>query len=168
MDQVSVIGLGLMRTTLTEAFLREHLIVTVWNRTSSRCNRLQVQGARVASTVAAAVAASDVLIVCVSNYAVTDEVLGAREVSAALEGKTIIQLSSGTPQEAKNRAAWARELGAQYLDGAILAYPSHIGSAKAQILISGSVEAFNQHRELLQILGDSSVCGAESWGGLCP
>ena len=135
MDRVSVIGLGVMGTALAEAFLREPLTVTVWNRTSSRCNRLQAQGARVASTVATAVAASEVVIVCVSNYAVTNELLGAREVRAVLNGKTIIQLSSGTPQEARDTAAWAREFGAQYLDGAILAYPSHIGSTKAQILI---------------------------------
>jgi 3-hydroxyisobutyrate dehydrogenase-like beta-hydroxyacid dehydrogenase len=109
--------------------------------------------------VATAVAASEVVIVCVSNYAVTDELLGAREVSAALNGKTIIQLSSGTPKEARNAAAWAREFGAQYLDGAILAYPSHIGSAKAQILISGSGEAFSQHRELLKILGTPVFVG---------
>ena len=56
-------------------------------------------------------------------------------------------------------AAWAREFGAQYLDGAILAYPSHIGSTKAQILISGSVEAFSQHKELLKILGTPVFVG---------
>lgn len=159
MDQVSVIGLGLMGTALAEAFLREHLTVTVWNRTSSRCTRLRAQGARVASTVATAVAASDVLVVCVSNYAVTDELLGVREVGAALNGKTVIQLSSGTPKEARDAAARAQEFGAQYLDGAILAYPSHIGSAKAQILISGPVEAFNRHRELLKILGTTVFVG---------
>jgi 3-hydroxyisobutyrate dehydrogenase-like beta-hydroxyacid dehydrogenase len=159
MDQVSVIGLGLMGTAFAEAFLREHLTVTVWNRTSSRCNRLRAQGASVASTVASAVAASDVLVVCVSNYAVTDELLGSKEVSATLNGKAIIQLSTGTPKEARVAAARAREIGAQYLDGAILAYPSHIGSAKAQILIAGSVEVFNQHGELLQILGTTVFVG---------
>jgi 3-hydroxyisobutyrate dehydrogenase-like beta-hydroxyacid dehydrogenase len=159
MEHVSVIGLGLMGTALAEALLREHLIVTVWNRTASRCTRLETQDARVASTAARAVAASEVLIVCLANYAVTEEVLGAQDARDALKGKTLIQLSSGTPKEARDMAARVREYGTQYLDGAILAYPSHIGSAKAQILISGSVEAFHQQRELLQILGTPVFVG---------
>ncbi|SRR5712691_1331831 len=101
MDKVSVIGLGSMGTALADAFLRENITVTVWNRTSSKCNRLIAQGASAASTVATAVAASDVLVVCVSNYAITDELLGSREVIAALNGKSIIQLSTGTPKEAR-------------------------------------------------------------------
>lgn len=159
MDQVSVIGLGLMGTALAEALLREHLSVTVWNRTASRCTRLGAQGARVAATAASAVAASEVLIVCLSNYAITEEVLGVRDGRAALKGKTLIQLSSGTPKEARDTAARAREYGAQYLDGAILAYPSHIGSAKAQILIAGSGAAFNRQQGLLQMLGTPVFVG---------
>ncbi len=40
-----------------------------------------------------------------------------------------------------------------YLDGAILAYPQRIGSAAAQILLSGSEKLFLQQKELSQILG---------------
>src|SRR5262245_56540756 len=127
MEQVSVIGLGLMGSALAEALLRARLSVTVWNRTASRCTRFETLGARVASTAASAVAVSEVLLVCLSNYTATEEVLEARDVRTTLKGKTLIQLSSGTPQEAREAAARARELGTRYLDGAILAYPSHMG-----------------------------------------
>lgn len=159
MENVSVVGLGLMGTALAEAFLRKPLTVTVWNRTSSRCNPLEAKGAQVASTVEAALSASEVVIFCVSNYAAANELLRASGVSAAFNGKTLIQLSSGTPKEARDTASWAREIGVQYLDGAILAYPSHIGSAAAQILISGSPEVFRQHKELLEILGTPAYVG---------
>jgi len=161
-DKVSVIGLGFMGTALAEAFLRKSLTVTVWNRTPSRCNQLGAKGARIASTLEAAVSASDVVIVCVSNYAATDELFRTGEVSAALNGKTLIQLSSGTPKEARDTAAWAREIGAQYLDGAILGYPSHIGTAMAQILISGSAEVFARQKELLEILGTPMFVGVSA------
>ena len=159
MEQVSVIGLGLMGSAIAEALVQAHLGVTVWNRTASQCTRFEALGARIAATAASAVATSEVLLVCLSNYTATAEVLGTKDAREALTGKTLIQLSSGTPKEARDAAAQARELGARYLDGAILAYPSHIGSAKAQILISGSGEAFQQQRELLQILGTPVFVG---------
>lgn len=163
-NKVSVIGLGLMGTALAEAFLKRPLTVTVWNRTPSRSHALKARGATVASTVIGAVTASDVVIVCVSNYAATNELFRTGEVGAALNGKTLIQLSSGTPKEARDTAAWAREIGAEYMDGAILAYPIHIGTATAQILISGSAEVFRQHRDLLEAIGTPVFVGLGAGG----
>jgi len=153
MKRVTVIGLGLMGSALAEAFLQKQLAVTVWNRSAARSERLKAQGAQVAATVEEAIAAGDVVIVSLSNYSAAQEVLGEESASHALMGKTLIQLSSGTAKEGKDAAEWAHEHGAKYLDGAILAYPQHIGNAAAQILISGSKELFSQQRELLEILG---------------
>jgi 3-hydroxyisobutyrate dehydrogenase-like beta-hydroxyacid dehydrogenase len=153
MSKVTVIGLGLMGSALAEAFLKKPLAVMVWNRSAARSERLKAQGAQVAPTVEEAISASDVVIVSLSNYAAAREVLGGEDASSALKGKTLIQLSSGTTKEGRNAAGWAQGHGAKYLDGAILAYPQHIGSAAAQILLSGSEEIFRQQKELLEVLG---------------
>ncbi len=153
MSNVTVIGLGLMGSALAEAFLKKPLAVMVWNRSAARSEPFKAKGARVASTVEDAIAASDVVIVNLLNYAAAREVLGGDVASGALKGKTLIQLSSGTTKEARDAAEWAQDHGVKYLDGAILAYPQHIGSPAAQILLSGSEELFRQHKDLLQILG---------------
>jgi 3-hydroxyisobutyrate dehydrogenase-like beta-hydroxyacid dehydrogenase len=153
MRKVTVIGLGLMGSALAEAFLKKPLAVTVWNRSAARTERLKAQGAQVAATVEEAIAASDVVIVSLSNYSAAREVLGGEAASRALKGKTLIQLSSGTTKEGRDAAEWAQEHGVKYLDGAILAYPQHIGSAAAQILLSGSDEILRQQKELLEVLG---------------
>ena len=42
---------------------------------------------------------------------------------SALRGKVLVQLSSGTPDEAREMESWARPRGIDYLDGAIMNYP---------------------------------------------
>jgi saccharopine dehydrogenase-like NADP-dependent oxidoreductase len=131
MENVTVIGLGLMGSALAEAFVKKPLAVTVWNRSAARTGRLKTQGAQVAATVEEAIASSDVILVSLSNHSAAREVLGAEAAARALKGKTPIQLSSGTTKEGRDAAEWAHEHGVKYLDGAILAYPQHIGTAAA-------------------------------------
>lgn len=95
------------------------------------------KGRGYAATVVAAVQASDVVMLSLSDYPAMDAVLRRGEVIPYLRGKTIIQLSSGTPREAREAATWIEQARAAYLDGAILGYPAHIGSGSATILVSG-------------------------------
>jgi len=42
------------------------------------------------------------------------------DIETALRGKIVVQLSGGTPKEAREMDSWARRWGISYLDGAIL------------------------------------------------
>ena len=55
----------------------------------------------------------------------------------SLRGKTVVQLTSGTPSNARTGAAWAAQHGVHYLDGAILAYPSSIATDYATVFYAG-------------------------------
>jgi 3-hydroxyisobutyrate dehydrogenase-like beta-hydroxyacid dehydrogenase len=145
MSEVSVLGLGVMGTALARALLERGDRVTVWNRTTAKAKALESAGVRAATTPAEAARESPVLIVCVTDYAAT---------YAALEGvdlrnKTVVQLSTGSPADARAGEAWAKERGAAYLDGAILATPRQIGTPASSILVSGSASAFASSRELV-------------------
>ncbi|PCC68425.1 3-hydroxyisobutyrate dehydrogenase [Nannocystis exedens] len=135
--EAALLGLGAMGVALARAAASRGRRLTVWNRTSAKAAPLAAAGVPVAASVAAAVAASPVVIVCVTDYPATRALLEAVE----LGGKTLVQLSTGTPQEARELAAWAEARGARYLDGAILAVPSQIGGPNAHIMTSGSREA---------------------------
>jgi 3-hydroxyisobutyrate dehydrogenase-like beta-hydroxyacid dehydrogenase len=138
MSDVTVIGLGSMGSALARALIAGRHEVTVWNRSLSKTNSLVELGALAAPSVAAAIAAAPIMIACVDNYASTRELLGQEK----LAGKVLVQLSTGTPNEAREAKSWVQERGADYLDGAIMEYPSAIGSDKALILISGSKAAY--------------------------
>jgi 3-hydroxyisobutyrate dehydrogenase-like beta-hydroxyacid dehydrogenase len=152
MSDVTVIGLGDMGSALARAFLSAGKIVTVWNRSPEKAAPLERLGATRALTAADAVNASPVLVICVSDYAATSSVLGEKDVEQVLAGRIIVQLTSGTPNQARALEVWATARGAGYLDGAIAAWPRQIGSPDAAIVIAGREALFNSAEQLLRSL----------------
>lgn len=153
MKQVTVIGLGQMGSTLAQLLLDGGYRVTVWNRSAGKANALVANGAVLAPSAAAAIAASPVIVVCVHNYAATRAILASDGVADALAGKALIQLSTGGVQEARDLEAWLREQGSAYVDGAIQAAPSQMGRADTPILLSGAEPAFREQEALLRVFG---------------
>ena len=136
-----MIGLGAMGSALARAFLRAGHSVTVWNRTAARMQPLVDLGATAAPSPADAARASPVTVVCIDNYATTRRLLDEAGMLQALAGRTLIQLSTGTPAEARALAGWLNAQGVKVLDGAILPYPDGIGAADARILFAGPAAA---------------------------
>ncbi|HZG16118.1 MAG TPA: NAD(P)-binding domain-containing protein [Candidatus Bathyarchaeia archaeon] len=164
MSEVSVIGLGPMGTALAQTLLRHGKRITVWNRTISKAESLVQQGAVLAPSASSAIGESPISIICVANYETSASILDTKEVAPVLAGRTLVQLSTGTPQEARNSEIWAREHDANYLDGAIQAWPSHIGRQETVILYSGSRTAFETNEPLLRILAGNSIYLGEQVG----
>lgn len=152
MSEVSVIGLGAMGTALARALLQKGHHVTVWNRTSARTEPLVQEGAILASNAASAISMSPVVIICVANYETAYSILETKEATPALSGRVLIQLSTGTPRQARDSEVWAKVRGASYLDGAITATPSQMGRPNSTIFVSGAETAFRQSEHILKCL----------------
>ena len=75
------------------------------------------------------------------------------EVAKNLKGRLAVQLSTGTPQEARDAQSWFNEQGAGYLDGVIQPYPDGIGEESAQLLFSGSEQVFKAALPYLECFG---------------
>ncbi|MDG4785875.1 NAD(P)-dependent oxidoreductase [Micromonospora sp. WMMD1102] len=148
---VTVVGLGLMGRALAGTFLRAGHPTTVWNRTTARAAELVAEGARLAGSPAQAVAASPLVIVCVSDYAAVRELL--EPLGDSLGGRVLVNLTSGTSEEARRTAEWLTRRGGSYLDGAIMAVPPAIGTAEATLFYSGPRAAFDRHEPTLRLLG---------------
>ncbi|MGW5642602.1 NAD(P)-dependent oxidoreductase [Saccharopolyspora sp. NPDC003752] len=156
---VAIIGLGLMGQALAGAFLKAGHPTTVWNRTTAKANRLVAAGARLAPTVGDALRAGSVTIICLTDYQAVRELLAAAD--AELDGTTLINLTSGDSTQARETARWAEQRGARYLDGAIMAIPSVIGTDEAVILHSGPQSDFAAHESTLGALGTVTYLGAD-------
>ena len=156
---VTVIGLGLMGRALADAFLKAGHSVTVWNRTSAKADRLVDEGARLAPTLGDALQASPLTIICLTDYPTVHELLGAADVD--LNGTLLVNLTSGDSAQARDTAQWAEQRGARYLDGAIMAVPTVIGSEDAVILHSGPQSEFEAHEATLGALGTVTYLGAD-------
>lgn len=150
-----------MGAALASTLLARGYDVVVWNRTEAKAQALRDAGARKASSPADAVAAVDTVIVCVGNYADTDQVL---EGCASFAGKTVIQLTTGRRREAEALRAWVEARGGAYLDGGILAYPSQIGAPDTMLVVAGTESAWLACAAILRHLGGASVYAGEDLG----
>jgi len=149
--KATVLGLGQMGSTLATLLISNGYTVTVWNRTASRATSLIEQGAIVATSAAEAIQASPLVVICVSDYAAANQVFS--EAVTELNGKTVIQLTTGSPQDATDSEAWLNHQGAAYIDGAIQVAPEQMARPDTTILVSGAAQAYADSEEVLKIFG---------------
>ncbi|RKR87597.1 6-phosphogluconate dehydrogenase-like protein [Micromonospora pisi] len=154
------LGLGAMGGALATASLDADRPTIVWNRTPHRTQRLAGRGATDASTVEEAVAGDGVIVACLLDHRSVHDVLDP--VAARLSGRTLVNLTTTTPSEARELATWAAGFGIDYLDGAIMAVPAMIGGPGSALFYSGSAIAFENHRALLDLWGESTYFGTDA------
>ena len=152
MATVTVLGLGNMGGALARAFSAAGHTTTGWTRSAGT------------GTPAEACAASDLVVACVSDYDATRAVLSAPGVADALTGRTLVQLATGGPADARSLATWAADAGVAYLDGAIATYPARIGDAPTIVFYSGDRGAYDRHRVTLEALGGRPTFVGEAPG----
>ncbi|MFH9679976.1 NAD(P)-dependent oxidoreductase [Streptomyces globisporus] len=152
---VTVVGLGSMGSALAEAFVDAGHAVTVWNRTPSKAAPLVAKGAVHARSTDEAVAASGLVITCLTKYDDTLAALGP--AAAALDGRALVTLNSGSPAGAREMAAWADGQGARYLDGAIKNLPSAVGAESTLLYYSGDRSVFDEFTPTLRVMGGDTV-----------
>ncbi|WP_410590970.1 NAD(P)-dependent oxidoreductase [Amycolatopsis sp. lyj-23] len=153
--QVGVLGLGRMGAALAGALVGAGHDVSVWNRSPLKAGPLLDRGARLAATPAEA-ASADVVLSCLSTYDAQQPVL------EAAAPKVLVNLTSGTPEQARGVAKWAASEGIDYVDGVIMAVPQGIGTPEAQILYGGSESAFTAQRDVLEVLGTPVFLGEDA------
>lgn len=156
---VSVLGLGMMGTALAAAFLKAGHPVTVWNRSPAKTGPLVAQGALPAKTAAEAVAESPLVVFCLLTNDNVEELFAT--LPEAVAGKTLVNLTNGTPAQARDLAAWAAKHGAHYIDGGIMAVPQMIAGPHAYVLYSGDEQAYETHRPTLAALGGTKWTGTD-------
>ena len=152
---VTVLGLGPMGKSLAGAFLAAGHPTTVWNRTPGKAGDLVARGAVEAATVEEAVAASPRTVLCVIDGAAARATVAPAAV--ALKGRTLVNLTTGSPADARALAAWAEERGIAYLDGSIMTPTDTIGTDAASVLYSGPAELFEAHAPALAALGGAAT-----------
>jgi 3-hydroxyisobutyrate dehydrogenase-like beta-hydroxyacid dehydrogenase len=152
---VTVAGLGSMGSALAEAFIDAGHPTTVWNRTPSKATPLVAKGAVHAHTKDEAIAASPLVIACLTTYDSTIEAL--EPAAAALKGRALVTLNSGSPAGARQMAEWALGHGARYLDGAIKNVPSAVGAEDTLLYYGGDNSVFDEFASTLRVLGGDTV-----------
>ena len=157
MNDVAVIGLGSMGSTIARLLIQSGRHVTVWNRSPEKADAVTKRGAIFAPSVEAAVRASPVILMCVYDYKAANAILEAPGVGAALQNRILVQLSTGSPEDSRQALVQASRHGASYLDGAIQAAPSQMGQPDTPLLLSGDEAAYGRVEPILKTLAGNIV-----------
>lgn len=150
---MTVLGLGLMGTALAAAFQRAGHPTTVWTRS----DRTGPEGTTRARTAAEAVEAAPIVVACVLDYRAVEQTL-----PADLSGKVVVNLTTGTPDQAREMAAEVEKRGGRYLDGGIMTTPPAVGTPAATILYSGPADLYAEHESVLRALGTATFVGEDA------
>lgn len=154
--EVSVLGLGAMGSAIAAALARAGGPVAVWNRSPAKTAPLTALGARPALTAEDAVRASDVSIMVLLDAEAALATLAAAAPDA-IAGRTIVNFSSGVPDDLAALRDLVTGAGGRYLGGEIIAYPRNIGHPQAFIRYWGDAAAFEAHRDVLGRLAGHTV-----------
>ncbi|MEU6314637.1 NAD(P)-binding domain-containing protein [Streptomyces sp. NPDC047014] len=155
--KVTVVGLGPMGLAMAAAYLDAGYEVTVWNRSAGKDAGLVARGAHRAPDIAAAVAASPLVVLSLIDVEAMYGVLGGTD----LTGRVLANLSSDLPDKARAAARWAEERGAAYLTGGVNVPPAGIGQEGSSVFVSGPREVYEEHRAALDLLAATDYRGAD-------
>ena len=166
------IGLGALGTPMAHNLLAAGYPLTVFNRTTSRCEPLRAAGARVAGSPAEAASEAEVLLLCVSDDHAAEAVLlgaktphpkfrtdrtdlGAAVIDALPPGALVIDCSTIAPATSRRLAATLAERGIHYIDAPVTGGTEGARAGTLSVLVGGAPEHLERAQPLLEVLGSA-------------
>ncbi|MEV6572995.1 NAD(P)-binding domain-containing protein [Streptomyces sp. NPDC051577] len=156
---VTVIGLGPMGQAITRTLLTAGHPVTVWNRTAGRAAGVVADGATLAATPREAVESAGLVLLSLTDYQAMYDILDGATTSLA--GRTLVNLSSDTPDRTRKAATWAAGHQAAFLTGGVMVPAPMVGTEAAHVYYSGPGEVMDHHQADLARLGTPKYLGQD-------
>jgi 2-hydroxy-3-oxopropionate reductase len=151
---VAVLGTGLMGAPMARNILKAGFPTTVWNRSRAKAEALEVDGAQVADTAAAAVAGADFVITMLSDGPAVADLLFTQGVAAAMKpGAAVIDMSSIKPAEASDHAAKLAAMGLGHIDAPVSGGTRGAAGATLAIMAGGDAALIARAHAVLSAMG---------------
>lgn len=146
---IAFLGTGLMGAAFVRALLARGESVAVWNRTTSRAQPLEADGARVVPDPADAVRGAQRVHLSLLDDAAVDEVL-ARILPALDAGAVVVDHSTTAPAPTAARARRLAERGIAFLHAPVFMGPGNARDATGLMLVAGAEPVFERVRPDLE------------------
>jgi 3-hydroxyisobutyrate dehydrogenase-like beta-hydroxyacid dehydrogenase len=142
-----------MGSALARALLAKGHKVTVWNRASAKAAPLVASGALVASTPVECIAASPVVITCITNSDAFRDTM-ANVAPSSGSNCILVDFTTGCPSQVSQSAEIATKLGFPvYIHGAVMGFPAQVGREDALLYYSGNHVGYSSVEPILSSLG---------------
>jgi 3-hydroxyisobutyrate dehydrogenase len=154
-QRVAYIGLGVMGSGMASRLAESGYDVAVYNRTRSKADEVAKLGARVAESPADAVRDADVVMLSLANETVVSQMVsgGSGVFETLPKGSYILDMSTVTPEFARELASQAKEAGYKALDACVLGNPMHSRQGELRVMVWGDESDFRAMEPLLEQLG---------------
>ncbi|WP_156753410.1 NAD(P)-dependent oxidoreductase [Actinokineospora pegani] len=157
---VTVIGLGPAKAALVDVFVSAGHPTTVWSRGHDA--DAAPAGARRVATLAEAVRSAELVLVRLVDNGAIEEIVNVA-AGVGLTG-TVVNLTPGTPDEARHAADWAHDRGVAYLDGVAPGLTHASSPRDVPAFFAGPRAVFDAHTAALARMAARAVHLGEDAG----
>jgi 3-hydroxyisobutyrate dehydrogenase len=149
------IGLGTMGVPMANSLLRNRYALTVYNRNRDKVRTLEDQGAKVAESPADLISKVDTVIVMVTDDQAIKDIFEGPEglLSGDSKGKTIINMSTVSPEISVRMEALCKQQGNHYLDAPVSGSVKQATEATLVIIAGGEASEFEGVKPILESMG---------------
>lgn len=155
MQNVSILGTGLLGSAVATRLKDRRFQVQVWNRTPTRAAPLAAQGIEVMASAAAAVAQAPVTLLLLSDADAIRATLFAAAAPIDLTDRIIIQMGTIAPAESRALAAAVARAGGEYLEAPVLGSLPEARGGRLILMAGGDLDLFQRCQPLLEALAEA-------------
>lgn len=163
--KVAFIGLGHMGSGMAQNLLKAGHEVTAYNRTRSKAEPLQSEGAKIADLPGQAASGAEVVITMLADdAAVQDVIFGPGNILESMaEGALHVSMSTISVSLSKHLAEAHGERKQRYLAAPVFGRPEAASAAKLFIVAAGEQTQIERCRPLFDVMGQKTfVAGPEA------
>jgi 3-hydroxyisobutyrate dehydrogenase-like beta-hydroxyacid dehydrogenase len=155
MAKLGFVGLGVMGSEMVLRLLEKGHTVTGYNRTPSKAARLIEKGMTLAASPKQVAAASDFTFSMVTNSAALGAIVEGPDgmLAGLAAGKTLIDMSTVSPEFSRSVAAQVRAKGADMVDAPVSGSVITLQEGKLSVMVGGRKETFGRVNALLHDVG---------------
>lgn len=155
--KIGFLGTGLMGSPMAQRLLSAGYSLNLYNRTSSKLDPLRTLGATIVPSPEAAIAASDCVILMLTDTTAIQDVLLTEAAQAQLPGRMVIQMGTIAPSESQTIRDQVVAVGGEYLEAPVLGSIPEAQAGNLIVMVGAEQNQFTQWSSLLQNFGSEPI-----------
>jgi 3-hydroxyisobutyrate dehydrogenase len=157
MVNIGFLGTGLMGGPMAERLIAANHSVTAYNRTVEKLDPLKAVGAAIAPSPSDAIAASEFVILMLTDAKAIREVLLSEAARSQLRDRMVIQMGTIAPEESQTIRDEVMAAGGDYIEAPVLGSIPEARSGKLIVMVGAEPAQFEKARSLLQNFGENPI-----------
>ena len=164
MVKIGLVGTGMLGEAVGLHLLESGYSLTVYNRTTSKTESLKEKGAAIAEQPKHVAESSDLVITCVKDADVVNQILFGRDglVAGKQAGMAIADMSTINPSAAKEISKKLHNEGIRSLEIPVMGGPNVAIDGKLVLMASGDKDVFEERKEVFDTIASKTFFLGES------